>query len=561
MAEIILLVITLALLIKPLGTYMAQVYEGKPTFLDKFFVPIERLIYRLIGVDAEQEMGWQKYASTAIWLAVFCFIGLYSMLIWQSSLPLNPLAVADIKPDLAFNIAMSFLTSTDWQSYTGEQALSPFSQTVGIITQMFLSPAADMAVAAALFRGFKLRNSKTIGNFWKDMVRSIVFILMPISLLFSAIYLTQGVVQSVVSVDATTLTGDTQTIITGPVAAQVSIKQLGTNGGGYFGVNSAHPFENPTALSNFISLLAILLIPAAFTYTFGIMVGDRRQGVMILSVMSLLVAGLVAVAISQEQHIPPALAGMGIDAAQGNMEGKEMRHGATLAALWSVLATSTANGSAIGAHASMMPLTILCQLIPMKLGAILFGGVGAGMLNMLMMVLVTIFMAGLMVGRTPEFLGKKLGPFEMKIAMLIFIVPGISVLIGTSLALSTSAGMSVLSTQGTQGYVQALYAFTSAAYNNGSAVGGFNADNTLYNILLGVAMFIGNYFVQVASVAIAGSMAIKNLTPPTPSTLHTHTPIFACMLILVLLISVLVYSPALVIGPIVDHLTMVGGAS
>lgn len=561
MAEIILLVFVLALTIKPLGTYMALVYSGKRTMLDRVCVPLEKLIYKLLGVDPSDEMPWQKYASAALWLAMICFIALFLMLIFQSHLPLNPQALSDIRPDLAFNIAMSFLTSTDWQSYSGEQILSPFIQTVGIITQMFIAPAADMAIAAALFRSFLRKQNNAIGNFWFDLTRSVVFILLPLALLFSFVYASQGVVQSITTTEATTLAGGTQNILTGPVAAQVSIKQLASNGGGYFGVNSAHPFENPTPFSNFLSLVAILLLPAAFTYTFGVMAGDRRQGLMVLSAMVIIVAGLSAVSIYQEQHVPPALTSLHVNFSEGNMEGKEVRHGATVAAFWSILATSTANGSSIASNASMMPLSTLCQLIPMKLGAILFGGVGAGMLNMLMMILVTIFMAGLMVGRTPEFLGKRLGPFEMKIAMLIFIVPGISVLIGTSLALTTKAGLEPLSHYGPQGYLQALYAFTSSAYNNGSNVGGFNANTPFYNTLLGIAMFIGNYFVQIASVAIAGSIAAKNITPPTPSTLHTHTPLFTAMLLLVLLISVLVYSPALVIGPVVEHLHMMGVGS
>lgn len=560
MAEIILLAVILALTIKPLGTYMALVYSGRRTALDRVCVPLEKLIYRLIGINPKDEMTWRQYAVAALWLALISFVGFYFLLVAQSYLPLNPEKLGNVPPDLAFNVAMSFLTSTNWQSYLGEQVLSPLNQTLGIITQMFLAPAADMAIAAALFRSFMRRRSDTVGNFWEDLTRSVVFILLPLSILFSVVYASQGVVQFITHSETTALNGDTQTFITGPVAAQVSIKQLGTNGGGYYGVNSAHPFENPTPLSNFFSLLAILLIPAALCYTFGIMAGDRRQGVMILSVMTLLMIGLAAVAIIQEQHVPPDLTSLPVDFSQGNMEGKELRHGATVAALWSILATSTANGSTIGAHASMMPLTVLCQLIPMKLGAIIFGGVGAGMLNMLMMILVTIFMAGLMVGRTPEFMGKKLGPFEMKIAMLIFIVPGISVLIGTSLALTTDAGLSTLSPYGPQGYVQALYAFTSAAYNNGSGIGGFNADTPFYNVMLGLAMFIGNYFVQIASIAIAGSLALKNITPPTPSTLRTHTPLFVAMLLLVLLISVLVYSPALVIGPVVEHLHMMEAA-
>lgn len=554
MAELVLLVVLLAVTVRPLGRYMARVYMGYPTLLTPVCAPVEKLTLRFIGIDASEEMHWRRYAYQLLWFAIICFAVLYSLLLLQGILPLNPRGLPGLPADLAFNITISFLTNTNWQSYAGEGTLSIFSQTLGLMVQHFIAPAVDMAVAVTLFRAFTRKNAETIGNFWQDFIRGVIYILLPLALAFSALYAAEGAVQSWSgSTPVETLSHKSETLITGPVAAQVAIKQLGSNGGGYYAANAAHPFENPTPLSNMLGLFAIMLLPVSLVYTFGIIAGDRRQGVMILVAMTLLIAPLIGIAMYQEAHWASTLPSDGVLTDAGNMEGKEQRFSVASSALWAVLTTSTSSGSTNSSHASMMPLTILAMLIPMKLGGIVFGGVGAGMLCMLMMVIVTVFMAGLMVGRTPEFLGKKLGPFEIKIAMLIFIIPGISVLLGTALSVSLDIGQAAMTPVGTQGYVEALYAFTSAANNNGSALGGLHANNIYYNSMLAISMFVGNFFIQIAGLAIAGSIAAKNITPVTPTTLLTHTPLFICMLMIVLFISVLAYAPAMALGPVVDY--------
>lgn len=556
MAELLLLIGVLAVTVRPLGAYMALVYSGRRTVLTPICAPLEKALLWIAGPAAKEDMDWKTYAVHLMIFSALSFLLLYVMLVIQDKLPLNPMQLGGLNADLAFNITISFLTSTNWQSYAGEAALSNFSQIFGLMAQQFMAPATDMCVAVALFRGFARRQSHGVGNFWTDMIRGVVYILIPLSLLFSAFYAAEGTVQSWGEpITVETLEKAPQKIVLGPVAAQVAIKQLGTNGGGFYNANSAHPLENPTPLTNFLGLVAIILLPAAFVYTFGVMAGDRRQGWMIFIAMTLLATPLIATAIYEENRLAPYNTQDTLQV-PGNMEGKEVRFGTTTSALWSILITTTANGATNSAMESMRPLTILSALIPMQLGGIVFGGLGAGILCMMMMVLVTVFVAGLMVGRTPEFMGKKLGPFEMKIAMLIFVIPAFSTLVGSALSVMLPEPSAALSPNGTQGYLESLYAFTSAANNNGSALAGMNANIPYYNALLAIAMFLGNCFIQVAGLAIAGSLARKNITPATSSTLPTHTALFIAMLLIILFISVLSYAPALVLGPGVDHLLM-----
>jgi len=566
-------------LVKPLGWYMARVYEGKPFGLDHALGPVERGIYRVCGVRANEEMDWKTYAIAVL---VFNFAGLLALYLLQRSqgfLPFNPQGLGPVAPDLGFNTAVSFATNTNWQAYGGETTLSYLTQLLGLTVQNFVSAATGMAILVALIRGFARRSAQTIGNFWVDLVRSTLYILLPLSLFLSLILVSQGVVQTFRPYQPATFlqpvrytnpaTGANeqsteQLLAVGPAASQIAIKQLGTNGGGFFNVNSAHPFENPTPLSNLLEVLAILLIPAALCYTFGTMVGQTRQGWALLVTMTILLASFLSIAMVAEQRGNPALTSMGIDQtagagqAGGNMEGKETRFGIANSALWASATTAASNGSVNSMHDSYTPLGGLVPLFLMQFGEVVFGGVGSGLYGMLVFAIVAVFIAGLMVGRTPEYLGKKIEPYEMKMASLLVLIMPIVVLGFTAVASVTSLGTSSVLNPGPHGFSEILYAYTSQGNNNGSAFAGLNVNTPFYNLTGGVAMLISRFWLAIPTLALAGSLARKKLVPSGPGTLPTHTPLFVTLLIgTVVLVGALTFVPALALGPIVEHLLMV----
>jgi len=555
-------IVVLLALVKPLGLYMARVYQGERTFLAPVLAPAERLVYRLAGVKPDEEMGWKTYAVALLLFNLIGLLFLYLLLRIQNFLPLNPQDLGPVSPDLAFNTAVSFATNTNWQNYGGETTLSYLSQMLGLTVQNFLSAATGMAVLIALIRGITRHTTDKLGNFWVDMTRSTLYILLPLALVLALALVSQGVVQTFQPY-AITRTLDqaasptVQTLPLGPVASQVAIKQLGTNGGGYFNVNSAHPFENPTPLSNFLEMLAILLIPAALTYTFGKMVGDTRQGWAILAAMTLVLVAMAAVALWTESQGNPAFASLGIDQSAGNMEGKEVRFGVVNSALWATVTTAASNGSVNAMHDSFTPLGGLVPMWMMQLGEVIFGGVGSGLYGMLAFVIIAVFVAGLMVGRTPEYLGKKIEIYEMKMAALLILIPVLTVLFGTAIALLVPAGRAGIFNAGPQGFSEVLYAFSSAGNNNGSAFAGLGANNPFYNTTLGIAMLIARYALIVPVLAMAGSLARKKKVPVSAGTLPTHTPLFIGWLIgVIVIVGALSFLPALALGPIVQQLLL-----
>ncbi len=566
MISILYIVVCLAIVgacIRPLGSYMAAVYSGRQTSLYRAFGWLEQSIYSVCGIDPKQEMGWRGYVAAVLIFSAAGFTLLFLIFSFQANLPLNPQAFAGLAPDLAFNAAISFVTNTNWQSYGGESTLSYFSQAVGCAVQNFLSAATGMAVAVALFRALARKESATIGNFWVDMTRSLLYILLPLSFVFALFLVSQGLIQNLSAYTSyTPLEGNAEGLIAqGPVASQIAIKMLGSNGGGFFNTNGAHPFENSTPLSNLFQIIAILLIPAAFTYTFGKMVGDRRQGWSVLAAMAIIFLPLLAMAVASEQSPNPKFSAA-IDQSAGNMEGKEVRFGAAASALWAVSTTATSNGSVNAMHDSFTPLGGLVPMLLMQFGEIVFGGVGCGMYGMLVFVLFTVFIGGLMVGRTPEYLGKKLGAFEIKMASIAVLVPAIAVLAGAALAVATVAGRAGLLNDGAQGFSEILYAFSSATNNNGSAFAGLSANTPFYNLALGLAMFMGRFCVIIAVLAIAGSLAAKKTVPMSAGTLPTYTPLFTSMLVgVIVLVGVLTFIPALALGPIAEHMHLmhIGG--
>jgi len=582
--QLLLYVVTLLALVKPLGWYMARVYQGEACGLDGMLGPVELALYRLAGVDRAREMTWQTYAGAVLLFNAIGLIALYALLRLQGLLPLNPQRFAGVGPDLAFNTAVSFTSNTNWQAYGGESTLSYLSQMLGLGVQNFLSAGTGMAVLVALVRGFVRRDRETIGNFWVDLVRSVLYVLLPLALVLALVLVSQGVVQNFHAYSQVPLLEsaagpdgqpvDYQVLPMGPAAGQIAIKQLGTNGGGFFNVNSAHPFENPTPLSNFLQLLAILLIPAALCWTFGEMVGDRRQGWALLTAMLVVFVPLTLGTAAAEQAGVPALGTLGVDQRRsqnqcgGNMEGKETRFGIVGSALWATATTAASNGSVNAMHDSFTPLGGLAPLWLMQLGEVIFGGVGSGLYGMLMFVLVAVFLAGLMVGRTPEYLGKKIEAFEIKMASLVILIPPLVVLLGTAIAVAGpglhftpadgGSPQSNLNNPGAHGFTEILYAFSSAGNNNGSAFAGLNAGTPFYTYGLGLAMLMGRYWVILPTLAIAGSLACKKYTPPSSGTLPTHTPLFVVLLVgTVLLVGALTFVPALALGPVAEHLQMI----
>jgi K+-transporting ATPase ATPase A chain len=558
---------------KPLGWYMARVYEGQTPRFTRWLTPLEKLLYRLCGVDSAEEMTWRQYSVSILWFSLASFLAVYGIQRAQEVLPLNPEGLSAVSPDSSFNTAVSFVTNTNWQGYGGETTMSALTQMFALTVQNFVSAAVGMAVLMVMIRGFTRASTGVIGNFWVDLVRGVVYILMPLSLGLAVVLVTQGVVQTFGAYREVTLlepTVDpsgqpvaTQSIAVGPAASQVAIKQLGTNGGGFFNVNSAHPLENPTPLSNGLQLLSILLIPVALCFTLGEMVGDRRQGWTLMAAMGVIFVPLLLIVAVAEQHGPTGLAGLPVnqaaahDQSGGNMEGKETRFGVLNSAMWAVTTTAASNGSVNSMHDSFTPLGGLVPMGLMQLGEVVFGGVGSGLYGMLVFALVAVFISGLMVGRTPEYLGKKIGAFEMKMAALVILLPCATVLVGTAGAVMTNAGRAGILNAGAHGFSEVLYAFSSAGNNNGSAFAGLGANTPFYNSLLGVAMLIGRFWVMLPVLAISGSLAAKKKIPVGVGTLPTHTPLFAGLLVaVVIVVGALSFFPALALGPIVEHLQM-----
>jgi K+-transporting ATPase ATPase A chain len=571
--QIGLYLLILLLLVKPLGSYMARVYAGEHMFVGRIVGPVERLIYRIVGLRADDEMDWKTYAFALLLFSLVGLLALYGLQRLQSVLPLNPQHLEAVNPDTAFNTAASFTTNTNWQSYSGETTMSYLTQMLGLTVQNFLSAAAGMAVLVAVIRGFVRHSATTLGSFWVDMTRGVLYILLPLSILLALVLVSQGVVQTlhgsheVVLLQSTdNLSGQTvnqQVLAVGPVASQEAIKMLGTNGGGFFNVNSAHPFENPTPLTNFLEVLAILLIPAALCYTFGRMVGDTRKGWAILAAMTIIFVACLAVTVWAEQRGNPAITELGVDQkasdlqSGGNMEGKEVRFGIANSALWATSTTSASNGSVNSMHDSYTPLGGLMPMWLMQLGEVVYGGVGSGLYGMLAFVIIAVFVAGLMIGRTPEYLGNKIGAYEMQMASIMVLIPVMIVLLGTAIAVSIPAGRDAVFNPGAHGFSEVLYAFSSAGNNNGSAFAGLGANAPFYNIALGLAMLIGRFWLAIPALAIAGSLVNEKRVPASTGTLPTHTPLFVLWLIaVVIIVGALSFLPALSLGPLVEHLML-----
>jgi K+-transporting ATPase ATPase A chain len=591
-----LYVVVLLALVKPLGTYMAAVYEGHAGWAQRIGGPIERVIYRGAGVDSTRDMGWIEYALAMLWFNLLGGLVVYAIQRAQQWLPLNPQDMAAVSPDSAFNTATSFITNTNWQGYVGESTMSYLTQMLALAVQNFVSAATGMAVLVALIRGFARKEASGIGNFWTDLVRTTLYILLPLSIVLSLVLVSQGVPQTFDKYATVTLvqpvtydnpkngpdgqplkddkgnpvtekaTATEQTIPLGPAASQIAIKQLGTNGGGFFNVNSAHPFENPTPLSNFLEVLAILLIPAALCYTFGKMIRDTRQGWALLAAMTLVFVPLLAADYALEAPGNPVLTALGVDQAPsaanpgGNMEGKEMRLGVANSTLWAVATTSASNGSVNSMHDSFMPLAGMIPMWLIQLGEVIYGGVGSGLYGMIMFALIAVFIAGLMIGRTPEYLGKKIGAFEIKMASIAILLPPLLVLCGAAVGVMTDGGRAGVANPAEHGFSEILYAFSSASNNNGSAFGGISANTPFYNTSLGIVMLFARYWLAIPVLAIAGAFAGAKLVPPSAGTLPTHTPLFVFVLIgTVITVGALTFIPALALGPVVEHLLIFSG--
>ena len=538
----------------PLGLHIARILEGGRTFLHPILGPLERGLLRVMGVDPADEMGWKAYAWSITLLKLLGLAAVFLLMKAQAALPLNPEHMGAASAALSFNTAVSFMTNTNWQAYGGETALSYLTQMLGLTVQNFLSAATGIAALAALTRAFTRAGMSGLGNAWADVVRITVHLLLPLSLIFALFLVSQGVIQNL-SPYVHTVSG--QVLAMGPVASQAAIKMLGTNGGGFFAANAAHPFENSTPLSDFAQCLAILLIPAALCVTFGRMVKDLRQGFAILAAMTLIFLGALTVCTQAELKGNAAVAKAGIVETAGNMEGKELRFGVGPSARWATATTAASNGSVDAMHDSFTPIGGLIPLWLMQLGEVVFGGVGSGLYGMLMFALVAVFIGGLMVGRTPEYLGKKIEAFDMKMAALAILLPSAAVLVGTAVAVLAPAAAASASNPGPHGFTQILYAFSSASNNNGSAFNGLSANTAFYDYGLALAMLIGRFGVLFPVLAIAGSLAAKKRTPEGPGTLPTHTPLFVAVLVgVVLLVGALTFLPALALGPIAERLAL-----
>jgi K+-transporting ATPase ATPase A chain len=556
---ILLFTVLIVALAKPMGLWLHAIYEGRRTPLHAVFGPVERGFYRLAGIDPHEEMSWRRYAVHMLIFNVALALFTYAILRLQAFLPLNTPKFANVGPDGAFNIAVSFTTNTNWQYYSGESTLSNLSQMLGLVIHNFLSAATGIALAFALFRGFARRQTSTLGNFWADCTRITLYLLLPICVVYATYLIFAGVPQTLTQqVDATTLEGARQTIALGPVASQEAIKMLGTNGGGFFNANSAHPFENPTALSNLIQMLSIFAIGVGLTWCFGKAVGNTRQGWAILAAMLILFLAGTTVAYWQEAQATPMMHGLGLSG--GNMEGKEVRFGIAASSLFAAVTTAASCGAVNAMHDSFSALGGLVPIVNMQLGEVVVGGVGAGIYGFLLFAILAVFVAGLMVGRTPEYVGKKIEGREVKLAVLAIAVLPLAILGGTALATVTTAGLAGPLNKGAHGFSEILYAYSSAVANNGSAFAGLSAGTPFYNGTLGLCMWIGRFFMIVPMLAIAGSLAAKKYTPETAGSFPTTGGLWVGLLIgVILIMGGLTFLPSWALGPIADHLAMVSG--
>lgn len=553
--QLLLFFVLLIALTPLLGNYMNRVFTGKKHFMQPVFGWLEKLTYRFIGINPNEETNWRKFTFGLLLFNLVGFVFVFLIQLFQAYLPLNPAQLANVTWHSAFNTAVSFMTNTNWQGYAGETTLSYFVQMVGLTVQNFVSAATGIAVLLAVIRGLSRKSTDKLGNFWTDLTRSTLYVLLPLSILLSIVLVGQGVVQNFKTYETVqTLQGAEQILPMGPAASQIAIKQIGTNGGGFFNTNSSHPFENPTPFSNFLEMLFILLIPASLTYTYGKMVGSTRQGWTIFSVMMILLIAGLSISLYAEYSSNPVFGNLPL------MEGKETRFGITNSVLWSTSTSAASNGSVNAMHDSLSPLAGMVAMINIMLGEIIFGGVGAGLYGMVIFIILTVFIAGLMVGRTPEYLGKKIEAFEVQMAIIAILAPSFVILIFSAWASVSSFGLSSLNNAGAHGFSEILYAFSSAAGNNGSAFAGLNANTLFYNITLGIGMLIGRFGVIIPVLAIAGNMAKKNTTPPSLGTFRTDNGLFMGLLIAVILIvGGLTFFPALSLGPVVEHLLMGNG--
>jgi len=531
---------------------MKKVFSGEKHLLTPAFGWLERGIYRFCGIDSQEEMNWKRYLVSLLWFNLFGFVIVFALQLTQAWLPLNPAKVGNASWHLALNTTVSFVTNTNWQSYSGENTMSYLTQMVGLGVQNFLSAATGFGVLIALMKGLTRSVTQSLSNFWVDLTRAVVYVLLPMAIVFALFLVSQGVVQTFSRyTDVTTLEGVKQVIPLGPAASQIAIKQIGTNGGGFFGANSAHPFENPTPLSNFLEMLALILIPASLTYTYGLFIGSKKQGWILFGAMLILLCVGLGVSLYAEYAYNPALH------IAGSMEGKEVRFGVTNSVIWSTTTSVTSNGSVNAMMDSLSPIAGMVAIFNIMLGEVIFGGIGSGLYGMIAFVILTVFIAGLMVGRTPEYLGKKIESFEVRMALIAVLAPAVCILIFTALAVSTQNGLSALTNKGPHGLSEIMYAFASASGNNGSAFAGLSTNTPFYNVLLSLCMLVGRYAVIIPMLAIAGSMAGKKITPISAGTFHTDNGMFLILLIAVILIvGGLTFFPALSLGPILEQMLM-----
>ncbi|GAB4067493.1 potassium-transporting ATPase subunit KdpA [Ancylobacter sonchi] len=560
-AQIAVLFLLVLVTVKPLGLYMARVFSGERTFLSPVLSPVERGFYRLSGIDENREQGWLAYTLAMLAFSVIGFVSLYAILRFQDVLPLNPQGFPAVPPDLAFNTAVSFLTNTNWQNYAGETTMSHLTQMAGLTVHNFTSAATGIALAMAVTRAFARSKATTLGNFWVDLVRANLYVLLPFAVVTALVFVAMGLPQTLdASVTATTLEGAQQTIALGPVASQEAIKQIGTNGGGFFNVNAAHPFENPTALSNLLNIYVMLAISAALVITFGQMVGDRRQGWAFLATIAVLLVAGVGFVYWAETYGNPILTSLGLDPSMGNMEGKEVRFGQSASALYAAITTGLSDGGVNAMHGSFTGLGGLVPMFLIQLGEVLPGGTGSGLYGLIVFALLSVFVAGLMVGRTPEFLGKKIEGREMKYAVLAILILPLAILGFAAISAMLPFAVASVGTPGPHGLSEILYGFTSAAGNNGSAFGGLTGNTLWYNTTLGIAMLLGRFAYVIPVMALAGSIAAKVKAPVSAGTFPTHTPLFVGLLIgIILILGGLQFFPALALGPIVEQFAMLAG--
>jgi len=556
---ILLFLLIVTIFAIPFGKYMSKVFTGKKTFMTPVIRPVENFIYRICSIDENQEMSWKKYAYALIIFNIIGITFLFVLQLIQNFLPLNPAQMSSVRWDTALNTAISFTTNTNWQSYAGESTMSYLTQMLGMTLQNFLSASVGVAALLALIRGFTRKNSDTIGNFWVDLTRTTLYVLLPLAVVFAIILASQGVVQTINPyVTAQTLDGVNQTIALGPVASQEAIKMIGSNGGGFFNANSAHPFENPNGLTNLLETFAILLIPISLVFAFGYIIRNFKQGLAIFAAMMILLLAGMGVAYWTESQPNPIIEKLGVSG--GNMEGKELTFGVAESVLWGVPTTSVSNGGVNSMHDSAMPLTGLVYMFNMGIGEVIFGGLGVGLIGMLFYVILTMFIAGLMIGRTPEFLGKKLGPYEMVMAVIALIVPAAMVLVLAGIAISLPVGLTGLNNPSAHGLSEILYAYASALANNGSAFAGLSANTVFYNLTLGLGMLIGRFAVIIPALAIAGALAKKGRVPTDASTFPSTSALFVIMLVtVVIVVGALTLFPVFSLGPILDQLFLQGG--